>query len=436
MRRLGSWCRGWVLAVALVGGCDVFDPDLLPRPGDPGGDDGSIDPQDTGTTNPEDGCLHGTEVPPQRPPPETEGPDIGRMVFALKDVVLSNANAGLNVDGVCSDREGPWRCLPERQLARYRDGEQPRVHVDGPRGIDNQFALSVFDTVDFAFRISDGQNLELTSQTAEAHGYGNPLIIITDYNGEANDPSVTVVVTQSVFGLPSDDGAQPDPCILDTENGGVPHERDAGGECDWDSPISPLPVTLDDDENPTEIVEVHPGWETGDLWFWARDDTFINEDEDRPAVEVDTAYVNDYQLVVRLPDNQVFNLVGEGQAVQARLQGAYAVADLRPDFSGTDPHKVLIAGRWAITALLETAGSVGICPGDPLYSTADGVLRDAADVRTSAADEGLDVPCNAVSFGITFTAHRANMGGLALGQPIPEPCAQDDGGDAGVGGGD
>jgi hypothetical protein len=418
MRRTGSFMGVWALAMATTLGCSVFDPDLLPP--DSRVDNGE---QDSGTTPVDDGCSHGSERPPPRPPADTDGEDIEELVFSLKDVTLSNPFAGLNIDEVCTGPEGPWSCLQEPELQRHLDGEDPNPHVDGPRGIDNKFA-DIFEIINATFQSGDAeQDLQLTSQTAEARGYGNPLVILTDYNGQANDPRVTVVVTQSVFGVPFEGAVAPDICIMDTEDGAVAHweESDVEGECDPATEIPPLEVVYDDPDNPTEIVGTDPAWDTGDLWFWARDDTF---DAGVPSVRIDTAYVVDWTLVVRLPENQIFNLVGEGQAVQARLHGAYAVADLSPDMSGTEPHGALVAGRWSIAALLQTAESVGICPGTFLHRTARDLLTDNADVRTLARDEGLDVACDALSFGITFTAHRAKFGGIALGQPIPNACEE------------
>jgi hypothetical protein len=45
-------------------------------------------------------------------------------------------------------------------------------------------------------------------------------------------------------------------------------------------------------------------------------------------------------------------------------------------------------------------------------------------VRSNRDQEGLDVPCDAFSFGITLTAHRANFADVTLGQPVPNACAE------------
>jgi hypothetical protein len=455
MRRVG-WLRVGLLSAVMATGCSVFDPDLLPPEDDGPGNGVDSGPGDSGPDPFDDGCTVGSLRPPPRPTGGTgDEVNIEPLWFALKDVVLSDQQTGLNVDELCTGPEGPWSCLAPAQLTNYLNDRPFSVPVDGPMGLDNMFSREVYSLVNETI---EGPDLELTSQTAEAHGYGNPLIEISDYNGQANDSRVTITVTQSVFGLPGVDGEQPLVCIFEIEGeGGMPHQPDPEEGCNLEpcpveseeegdpgpclARIPPLPVELDDEENPTEIVSVVEDWETGNLWFWARDDTY---QAGEPIVVIDTAYVVDYTLVARLPDNQIFNFVGQGQAVQARLHGAYAIAKLRPDFSGSEPGEVLVAGRWAVSALLQTAESVGVCQGTPLYAIARQELERQSDVRTRSEDEGVDVPCNAVSFGITFTAHRAHFGGLALGQPIPNPCAEEgdevdagvDGGDAGVDGGD
>jgi hypothetical protein len=422
MRRTSSFIGVWAIAMATALGCSVFDPDLLPP--DDQVDNGE---QDSGPTPVDDGCTRGSERPPPRPPADTDGEDIEPLVFALKDVLMGNSFAGLNIDEVCTGPEGPWGCLHEPELERFLDGQEPNPHVDGPRGIDNNFA-NIFEIINATFQSGDDENLELTSRTAQARGYDNPMVMITNYNGQPNDPRVTVVVTQSVFGIPGEAGADvpPEICIMDTEDGAVAHwESDGEGGCDPATEIPPLDVVFDDPDSPTEIVGTDPAWDSGNLWFWARSDTY---DAGVPRVEIDTAYVADGTLVVRLPENQVF-IVG---VVQARLHGAYAVADLKPDLSGTEPNSALVAGRWSINALLETAESVGVCPGTFLHRTARDLLTENADVRTFARDEGLDVACDALSFGITFTAHRANFGGIALNPPIVNACEEMEA-DGGVG---
>jgi hypothetical protein len=424
MRWIGLLIGLGVAASAVTSGCDVFDADLLPA-----GDGSPEDEPDSGEEPFDDGCTDGSLRPPPRPTDPDDGTSLEHdLVFALKDVVLSDRTAGLNIDELCTGPDGPWSCLPPRDLERYEAGHDVSPPLDGPMGLDNEFSGQVYDLVNE----TSEEDLELTAQVPMVGGRDNVVVILRDYNGQANDSRVTVILTQTVFSVVSETDPREDVCVDDSDGVGQPYNFHPEGGCDLDSPIPGPEVGLefDDDGNPTEIVSIDEAWDTGDLWFWGRDDTFANGDINQPTVVIDTAYVTDWTLVARLPDNQLFHL----GTVQAWLHGTYAVAKLKPDLSGSEPLDVLVAGRWGVSGLLRTAESVGICRGDPLYAIARSELERNADVRTRAEDEGEDVPCNAVSFGIRFTAHRGNFGGLAPGAAVPAPCDEpDEDPDAGVG---
>lgn len=394
------WLWAWVaLAVASAPGCKVFDDSLLPSEG-----------TDAGPVN--TGCTNGSNTEPPPPAADTNGPSMAEpIVFALNEAVLNDATAGLNVDGLCTDTDGPWGCLPEKQLGKANPN--PILDFDS-QGSENQFSNKIFAIVNVGF---GAQDLQLTSQTAEAKGYGNPIIEVRDWDGDGNDPRVTVTVTQAVFGVRG--ATKPDICVVNTANGGVPHEKDPTTGCSPPGPeIPPLDVVVG-----TDSIETYdPGWDAGDIWFWVRSDTYLTPDITQPTVVDDQAYITDWSLVVHLPDNVLFKLVGEGQAVQAKLTDAVAVGKIKQDLSGTEPGAILVAGRWSIVALLETAGSVGICPGNTLYNSAFSLLSDAADVRSTPGTEAEDIKCDALSMGIKFTGYRAHIADVAPGQPIPNPC--------------
>jgi hypothetical protein len=423
-RRSGWWQAGLMCVGLTVGaGCQVFDADLLP----PRKEDAGIIP--TG-----DGCHMGSKRPPE-PPAVGDTPSLNEEIwFALKEVVLSNANASINVDRMCTSNGGPWTCLPPAELERYQAGESFIVPPDGPQGEENQFAREIYPIVNGFFEGEQG-TLEITAQTAQGQGVGSPLIRILDYNGEANDPRVTVVVSQAVFALAGQAGATAPPpvCIQHfADRGGVPHfphvddvldDNPALTEC-FGEEIPKLDVEREYDGAglPVRITSYDPAWEEGRVWAWGRHDSFRNNDRNQPLVVDDLAYVRDWTLVARLPDNVELKLVGEEQAVVAKFTDAFAVANLRPDLSGSEANQVLVAGRWSVNALLETAGSVGVCPGTAAYVVANSQLTQRTDVRSNRDQEGLDVRCDSFSFGITMTAYRANFGGVTFGQPVPQLC--------------
>jgi hypothetical protein len=386
--------------------------------------------EDVEETDPIDptGCVMGSKRPPPRPPASTEAASIPELLFMLKDVVLSDPTAAINVDRTCTSIGGPWTCLPPPELERYLAGQSFAVPPDGLQGEENQFAREVYPIINVFFATDEG-DLEATAHLSQGSGVGSPVIRIREYNGAANDPRVTVIVTQSVFAVAGEPGAttSPEVCIVEDPLRGavphVPHLEDGGGACLGEE-IPPLPVEREYDENGfvVGVASYDPAWDEGTLWTWVRSDTFAEGNEAWPLVVDEAAYVSDWTLVARMPDNVEFKLVGDGQAVVAKWTDAFAIAKLKEDLSGTEPHDVLVAGRWSKTAMLETAQAVGVCPGDPAYLVGSNVLDAKLDVRSNREDEGLDVRCDAVSFALTHTAHRANFGGIALGQPVPNAC--------------
>lgn len=394
---------GVALAVSSVCGCKEFDASLLPP------------------VSNEPGCAQGSIEAPSRPAESTEGPDGRQIVFALKDVDLKTPGDGLNVDGMCTGATGPWGCLSPDQLAVYEDGGVPTVPTDYAGGVDDQFSSAIYPLLSLQM-----PDMQATSRIAEGKGIGDPVVLIDHYNGTGNDPHVTVTVTQSVFGVRSSGDTAPDLCVP-AFPGDVPHEKNATGGCSPPGPaIPPLDVQSSGSGLDLKVTSYDPGWSAGDIWFWGRDDTYA---VGVPRVKDTDAYVRDYQIVVHLPDGVTFNLVGEGQAVQATLTGALAVGKLEHDLSGSEPNGVTVAGRWAVVDLLSTAGSVGICPNTTptLYATAQGTLAAAADVRRMEGSESMTAECDALSIGITFTAYEAHFAGTCPGQPIPTPCSEDGG---------
>jgi hypothetical protein len=401
-----------------------------------GSGDGSADAlADTGTSA-FTGCTTGSKRPPERPPSDTDAQSIPEVVFALKDVVMSNANASLNVDRMCTSNGGPWTCLPPPELERYLAGESFTVPPDGPWGEENQFAREVYALINGLVQAAQGATVEVSTQIAQAGGVGSPLLRIQDYNGEADDPQVTVVLSQSVFALAGELGATapPEVCIQEhPERGGVPHvphvddvpsANPALTQC-FGEEMSTLPVDVAYDGSglPVGIDGYHAGWEDGTLWAWARRDTYgAGGNPNVPYFMDDTAYVRDWILVAGLPDNVELKLTGAGPTVAAKLTDAFLVAFLIPDMSGTYPDGVLLAGRWSVSSLLETAESVGVCQGTVAYNLFRLQLEARTDVRSNRFQEGLDVACDAFSFAMTFTAHRAHWGGITLGQPVFNAC--------------
>jgi hypothetical protein len=315
---------------------------------------------------------------------------------ALRDVKLDQrrtnewANIGYNIDGRCTDVNNAataTECVPV----------EGRSHeVDGNLGIDNSFGHNLFPLLDLAFDGLDERAIE-----AELWGLGNPLIRIRGWNGTPNDSRVQMLLTQSVFATPSNAGAQPDIHVI----GSAAFLDEAG------TMPAPLPI-----------------WDGTD-YFWGRDDTFAvpsaspDLDAATPLVVDNNAYVANGILVTTVPDGTEIILVGDGLGTRVRLSGMIATANIAElKLEDAESITVTIAGRWGFNDLLRTAESVGVCPGSGQFNILRGQVASISDVLLDPIPNNVGTQCDAVSLGITFEAYPANVGGLALGQDLPNPC--------------
>lgn len=345
------------------------------------------------------GCMAGNTVPPSRPADSAQpdaGTDLPDFWVALRDVRLDQrdgdewATIGYNIDGRCTDLNNAstaTECLPVAGRAH---------EVDGNLGIDNSFGHNLFPLLDLAFDGLDERAIE-----AELWGLGNPLIRIRGWNGTLNDSQVQMVLTQSVFATPSNAGAPPDIHVI----GSAAFLDEAG------TMPAPLPI-----------------WDGTD-YFWGRDDTFAvpsaapDLDAATPLVVDNNAYVSNGVLVTTVPDGTEIILVGDGLGTRVRLSGMIATANLAElKLEGAESVTVTIAGRWGYNDLLRTAESVGVCPGSGQFNLLRGQVAAISDVLLDPLPGNVGTQCDAVSLGITFEAYPANVGGLALGQDLPNPC--------------
>lgn len=370
--------------LGLCAGCSVYDPALIDRdsgPPDAGLRDAGA-PRDAGPCN--------SRVPPPRPT-IADGPDGPETTFALKDVVLDQGgdqwrDIGYNLDGLCSSPPDPIvECRPPRVTAS--------PEVDGMDGIDNGFGHNFYPLIAVTL-----PTLEADARAAQEAGIGALVLRVRAWNGTGDDPRVDITVTQSVFGMPG------------TPDAGVPGGGDGG-----------LPTVPDGGLPP-------PAW-MGDDYFWGRDDTFLDGNPERPRVRDDNAYVVDRVAVFRIPDRTEVLFTASEQGVLVRLTGGIATGRLSDD--GQRIENVTIAGRWAITDMLETAERVGVCRGTAQYNIVSNLLDNTADVRSTPGTGGDGVPCDAISVGVTFTGYRAHLAGIATAPALPNPCALDGGVDAG-----
>jgi hypothetical protein len=340
-------------------GCKVYDPALV----------------DSGTSG-----TCGAQPPPR--PMNEDDTDIGEVAFALKEVQLLQgsrwANIGYDLDGVCTEApelESP--CTPPG------GGEPPE---DGDQGRDNVFGESVFPTVNFAI-----PGLEDSSRDFQNRGQGAIIIRIHGYNGLDFDDRVIVTMAVTVFGTTAEAAPQ------------VTFAADG-------TPMVP----------PSGEYPPPPDWGGGDDVFWGRRDNFVGGDQTQPLISDDNAYVANGMLVARLPDRSDIIFPGEDAGIRARLTDAILVGRISEDLMQLQD--VTVAGRWRIADLLDTAESVGACPGSENLRTLTNLLNDVADVRSEAGTGGEGVSCDAISLGVVFQGFLARWGGITDGPPLANAC--------------
>ncbi|MEM9192405.1 MAG: hypothetical protein AAGF12_24745 [Myxococcota bacterium] len=357
-RRLAALFVGWVCLGLGLGGCRVYDEDLL---------------------NNSNGCD--LTQPNPRPSIPDDGVDIGEVSFALREIVFEQRDTwqmiGYDLDDRCSTpTNGNIECQPIDRSSLPQ--------TDGQGGIDNTFGHMLFPLLSIGV-----PNLQQQSQASQEQGNGSVLIRINGWNGERNDPKLDVVVGITVFGTPEAAPGQPPPISFNAN----------------DQPVN---------DNTGQFPAV-PRWDGND-YFWLRDDNFVTGDPSRPVIRDNNAYISDGLLVITLPERTDFIFPGQGVGVVARLTDAVLTGQLNED--GTALLPVTAAGRWALNDLLSTAESIGVCMESDTYDALIGQLDRLVDVKSTSGTGGADVDCDAVSVGITFNGYRANFGGIA---PGPEP---------------
>lgn len=372
----------WFSIVLASSGCKVFDAGLIAPPEDasPTVDVPTVDaPTPDVPINPS-----GLRKVPTRPPTASEGPDAESVLFALRDVTLRQdadrwRDIGLDLDDLDSVPPVPEvECVPPNETAE--------PEIDGNDGIDNVFGNRLYPLVEIVL-----EDLEEKSRTNQAAGLGAILLRMTGWNGTRDDPRVSILLSQSAAGTTAaPDSVRFEGTTLVNESDGLP---------------APL-----------------PSWEGDDHWF-ARDDTFLMADEDRPRVRDDNAYVSDGTVVMRLPDRvDILFFAGSTAGVRVRLTDAYAFGTMNDDFTAIEV--ATVAGRWAVLDLLDTGNNIGICVGTPERNIVETQLDTIADVRSTRGTGGPGVVCDAISLGVTFRAVRANWARLGPSLPLPDPCIE------------
>ena len=372
LRSTSRWAA--LAAVALTVGCSVYDPSLI---------------------------AEGNAGVPNRPAPSTSSPsDAQTLVFGLKDIFIRQsaemaARTGLDLDATSTSSREDATCLP-----RTLDGRvvgQPVV--DGQNGIDNSLGANLLPTVGSALPCLE-DNIALT----QGRGVGTVVLWVRDWNGQADDASVTAVLTTSV------DGTTEDPSLVGFRAS---------------DPLNLVYLA----SNPA-IPAPAPGWAFEDSWFldpvdFRRDDSGVPS-LDRPKLEQVDGYVASGRLVVPLLDQTEFKLIaGDGSLpsdgwMTVVVNGGFLIGDISEDQRRLE--RGLFAGRFSIEALGAATPDIGMC--DINASVIGTLFGQFADVHSSPPGDGTGMECDAFSLGVTFTGVAGKIAGLAaFSRPKLQPCA-------------
>ncbi|HJL15535.1 MAG TPA: hypothetical protein RMH99_07770 [Sandaracinaceae bacterium LLY-WYZ-13_1] len=357
------------LSLALLAGCQVYDPALVEQDGGASGCDRSL--------------------PPPRPDAPDDGEDVGERVYVVRDVVFDQSGdrwrtIGYDLDERCTEPPGyDAECRPPHAPSR--------PEVDGEGGLDNAFGHHLFPLVEVT-----NPGLQDVARGYQERGVGAIMLIMRGWNGADDDARVEITLGISVYATPGGADDTEPPEVMSTPDG----PQTPAGE--------PLP---------------EPVWDGHD-WFWLRADNFLDGDVDTPFIYDDNAYVSGGTIVLSLPNRTDFIFPGPEIGLLVRLTGAVATARLTDD--GTRLEDIVVAGRWPTLDLLDTAEAVGVCPGGSEHEIFTRQLDRVSDIRAREGTGGPDVSCDAVSIGLAFEQGvEARFAGLAPGADVPNACEEE-----------
>ena len=269
------------------------------------------------------------------------------LLFAMNRIdfgIDAGLPFGLNLDKHCT--------CPGESACNRPAGSLPIC--DEPNGVDNA-TKGVLATLR-RFGVLDERTLNETLDS----GGSRALLRLQGYNGEANDPSVTM----SIYGSLGVEGTFTG---TDKDRWRVDSETVVGGNLDA------------------------PTFRTG---AWVRNSVLV-------------APFLDFTLRLGGDKGQV--------PLTTKLSAGYLIARIDP----TGTLDGVIAGRWDVESALDSIqsfrildGSVSMCAGTDSFKLVQDFMCLATDVRTNNAEDGLNRPCNALSVHLGFSGRLASFGSV------------------------
>jgi hypothetical protein len=352
------------VAACLIGACSLltsFD-GIAPREVSPPVDSGGAADTEAAA---DAGCV--LERWPGPPPGTDTGRDLGELVSALTrlrilDPVAEGKQQGFDLDGLCTCPDRP-ACV----------GAKPNEPCDSEGGVDN--------SGDGLFKILASQKVSLDDQglrTGIEKGQYGLVVRVAGYDGERDDPIVTVAVFNAV---------------AVNGDGGVPREDGT------------------------------------DRWLRDRD-SLLGE---FPAYFSTSAYVSGGVLVAELLSLTIKARIPTSPTtfslLQLDLQNVHLVARLGArTASGITLEDGRLAGRLPAPNLLAQGMRSGVCRDSGTYEALKPLVCSVRDLPLDPAQDGRDQPCRSLSVGFGFSSSPALIenGSGTRNDSFPCPVVADD----------
>jgi hypothetical protein len=325
---------------------------------------------------------------PDPPGGQSDGGDTGTIVVAVHTINLGDNGGtppGYDLDNTCTCIKGGGESCVGRST-------NAATYCDAPGGIDDQTLLLV-ELIQTA--IGAGSFGSVFFSQAAGEGHWSLLIEITGYNGEANDPEVQVAIYPSPGYVPSD--------------AGVPPQWD--GTDAWRI-------------SSTSLVTNDGG--TGDLGL---DGGTVGDGGIVARYQATGAYVSNGTLVASIPQSELIFQGGSSSVFQLELSDGVLTGKLvvhsTPLGEQWSLTNGIIAARWALTDIFDDLASyrdengAPICTNQVAYDVAKSTICNDADILVNAAAPKSDA-CDALSFGLGFTADPATLGPIVDAGATPE----------------
>jgi hypothetical protein len=357
----------WVALVALAGCESIAGLDIDVRPAGEGGASTSVGTSTAGGEAGGGGGVTGC-IPfvPPNPPSTDDATGSTSFVLALRSVNFGEDGIvdGYDLDGRCTCPSLESAPTNEYPLSCKPSPKTEATFCDQPGGVDAQ-STNLFRRLGLtgfaSENISDNANL----------GEWSWIFAISDYNGGANDTQIRVAL---YMGAPTTTTPR------------------------WDGT----------DSRPIDSASVIDGL------------------VDQPRYVTTTAYVSEGILVASVSESAIFVRTNGGGQLEMRVDSGLLTGKLTAGAAGYTLEEGIFAAKWSLeNALLgadtfRTPEGVAVCTDDFAFPSVLNAICDNLDVNAGAPN--VAEYCDAMSFGIGFTAGQAVLGPVVDVPGPPTAC--------------